>query len=1347
MVSFLSKLFSLLFVTTVWATAYTINPIKVDQFGYFPTAPKVAVISNPITGFNAGENFTPTSSYEVRKVTDESVVYTGSITSWKAGSTDARSGDQVWYFDFSSLEAEGEYYIYDAVNNERSDTFAISTTVYDALLKASVRMLYYQRSNFDKTAPYTQEPWIDGKAFSQDETATYILDKTNTATQKNVSGGWFDAGDYNKYINYSEEVVHDLLLAYTLHPAIWGDDYNIPESGNGIPDILDELRYELEWVLKMQVNADDVDGSNPAFTQTDRGAFLHKVSALNFGQGNESPPSSNRDPRYYAPPTVSATISAVGMLAHAATVYKEIDSTFAAQLQTAAIEGWNYLEGKAYSSYNNSGFGTAGAEDSVTQQKANKIAAAIYLYQLTGEASYRTYFESNAADGKLIDQTNFSSLNEAYFYSDGNRLTAHDAQLVYSQLSGIDSTFAEAIQTNYTFAQTNPWVDFAPVKAFDEQESSYLAFVDAYPWGSNQSIGSSGNMVLNMAFYQLDSTHTAKYAALASHYLHYLHGINPHNLVYLSSMAGLGAEHSVDVIHHAWFVDGISPAPAYLVGGASEDYSGDAMIYGASVADQPALKSYASDYDAYELSEPQLMYQSAYIRLLSGIMAYYTKDTNQNGDQTQMLNAGWNLVGINSELTLPDILSQLGSDNVEVIQGADTTYQKRFVEQGNTFLNDFTRFEKGKGYWIKLNQSAALNYTETTYPNEERITLAAGWNLINPIASLTLETIQTQLGTENLEMIVGDNRIYNRIADAGANTFTQFEEPYGYLIKLNESADLVFNSVPVPETFTPDNYLVNNGAEEGTTGWTTFGGGAALQASTQQAHSGSYSFLSSSRTQYYHGPSTNIKPLVVEGKLVSGERYTASVWVYHTQSTTETIHLYLKQKDSSGTQYIKLEDEAVPPNEWVKITKHFVLNADVATLSELTLYVVTSSGKTFDFYTDDFFLGELENYTPPTSSAVSSFVRAKAKELVVGSSEESIVLKGINVSIPNDATDTTEDVWDTKTIDGKSFQDIKAMGFNSVRLQMYYKTFEDDNNVGFFKEDGWHWLDRVIGFAKEAGLYILLDMHAPQGGYQSDKAKGFSAFWDNAVGLPNTANQDRLLALWRAIAERYQHEPTVLGYDLINEPRPNNAEEWFSYAEQLIGAIRAVDSHHLIVVEAPLISGYTMRTVADTNVLYDSHYYTTWEYTTQYSAQYGNAGDEWGVYNPTDPIYLDWNWNVVWRPESGGTAPANSQPFDKSFLESVFYEDILDFADTNSVPVDIGEYGIVYEAYDEAVGAIEWMQDVHRIFEGENKYGMRLNSFYFNYQGTTFGIYYNWSGFQPNRAFMNQQLRDFFMGE
>ena len=540
---------------------------------------------------------------------------------------------------------------------------------------------------------------------------------------------------------------------------------------------------------------------------------------------------------------------------------------------------------------------------------------------------------------------------------------------------------------------------------------------------------------------------------------------------------------------------------------------------------------------------------------------------------------------------------------------------------------------------------------------------------------------------------------------------------------------------------TPANLLTNPGAESGLLPWTTFGSSTnLLQASSAQSHSGTYSLFITGRTQYYHGPNYNIKSFVTGGQLVSGQRYTFSVWVRHAETSAKTISLNLKKVDNGGTNYLTLENEVVPPNTWVKIESHYILTI-TGTLASLDLYVITSNPSNYSFYTDDFYVGELEAYTPPVMSTSTDFIRASGKNLVVTAANTQIVLKGINIGIPTDATDTPQDIWDVKSVSEKDFQNIASLGFNAIRLMMNYKMFEDDALPGVFKEDGWHWLDRAISMAKTSGLKIMLDMHAPQGGYQSDQSVGFSAFWGTSTSDPNTANQNRLLVLWTAIANRYKHETEILGFDLINEPRPHNSEEWFSYSEQLIAQIRTVDANHLIVVEAPLIPGYTFRTVNDANVLYDSHFYYTWGYVTQYSAAYGKGGVRWGKYDPENPIWVNSSETVV----PAGTL--NAVPFDKSYLEDILIEDILEFASDNNVPVNVGEYGICWESFGQDVGAIRYLYDLDEIFDGDNSKSMQVSRFYFAYQYPTFGLYTNWFGFQPNETAVSANLKSYFKND
>src|SRR5271169_2669984 len=97
--------------------------ILVDQFGYRPNDPKVAVIRNPQVGYDSAQKFTPGDLYQVRQASDGAVVFSGALTQWNHGATEASSGDNGWWFDFSSVVTPGTYFIYDKSNNSRSAIF------------------------------------------------------------------------------------------------------------------------------------------------------------------------------------------------------------------------------------------------------------------------------------------------------------------------------------------------------------------------------------------------------------------------------------------------------------------------------------------------------------------------------------------------------------------------------------------------------------------------------------------------------------------------------------------------------------------------------------------------------------------------------------------------------------------------------------------------------------------------------------------------------------------------------------------------------------------------------------------------------------------------------------------------------------------------------------------------------------------------------------------------------------------------------------------------------------------------------------------------------------------------
>jgi len=274
--------------------------IVVDQFGYLPDLEKRAVLRNPQRGFDARQNYTPSPRIQLINAANGQVVFEAAPRAWRRGATHGQSGDQAWIFDFSSVTQRGRYIVRDPQARIDSYPFEISPSVYTPVLKAAFKSLYYQRAGYPKKAPFAAAGFQDGASHlgaGQDGETRSFFDKGNAASARDLRGGWYDAGDYNKYTNWHANYLITLLHSYEENPRVWGDDFGIPESGNGVPDILDEVKWGLAWLERMQ---------NPD------GSFL-SIQSLD----SASPPSSAKGPSYYGPPSTSATLSGAAAFAYA----------------------------------------------------------------------------------------------------------------------------------------------------------------------------------------------------------------------------------------------------------------------------------------------------------------------------------------------------------------------------------------------------------------------------------------------------------------------------------------------------------------------------------------------------------------------------------------------------------------------------------------------------------------------------------------------------------------------------------------------------------------------------------------------------------------------------------------------------------------------------------------------------------------------------------------------------------------------------------------------------------------------------------------------------------------------
>ncbi|MEM9822032.1 MAG: glycoside hydrolase family 9 protein [Bacteroidota bacterium] len=607
--------FSLAMVLALFVlqTNAQISPfIHVDQFGYRTTDPKVAVLSNPQTGFNAALSYTPGSTIELKNALDGSVVWSGTPTAWNNGATHAQSGDQGWWLNFSSFTTPGDYYLYDPTNNEQSATFAIRQQMYEQVLNASMKMFYYNRCNFTKAAPFAANGWTDGMNFMnnlQDANCRFIDDPNNSALEKDLHGGWFDAGDYNKYVTFVYPTIHNLLWAFKENANVFSDNTNIPESGNGIPDILDELKWELDWLLRMH-NSD--------------GSTILKMGSKNYAENTSAPPSANTDPRYYGPTCTSASIAAAAMFAHAATIYAAFPSMsdFADDLETAAVQSWDYFipffnANTLETDCDNGSIVAGDADWTITEQHEAALTAAVHLFELTGDADYNTHVQTNVP----INDPIISS------WWGGYKISLYDALLHYTTLPGSSSSVSSTIRNSLMTAANNNWDGFYGFSNSD----LYRAFMPdaAYHWGSSSP--KSAYALLNMLLvkYNINPANQNDYKRKALEQLHYFHGVNPLGLVYLSNMYDYGGDRCVNEIYHTWFADQsiwdnaitstYGPAPGYVSGGANSSFTIASLSPPFGQPDQKSYLDFNDDWpnNSWEISEPSQAYQGIYVRHLA----------------------------------------------------------------------------------------------------------------------------------------------------------------------------------------------------------------------------------------------------------------------------------------------------------------------------------------------------------------------------------------------------------------------------------------------------------------------------------------------------------------------------------------------------------------------------------------------------------------------------------------------------------------------------------------------------------------------------------------------------------
>jgi hypothetical protein len=408
------------------------------------------------------------------------------------------------------------------------------------------------------------------------------------------------------------------------NPGAWGDDYNIPESGNHIPDILDEAKWGIDHLLRMQ-NAN--------------GSVLSIV-----GLSHASPPSSATGPSLYGTASTSATLNAAAAYAIAAKVFESRGmQSYAQRLKESAVKAWDWALANPNVLFKNNDAGSGTAGLGAGQQETDdygrfvaKIRASVFLFDLTHDTIYRDFFDANYNQVHLV-QWGFA------FPFEG---TNQEALLHYTKIPNATPNVVNSIVDAYKHSMNNSDDNFP---AYYTHKDPYRAHIKDYTWGSNSTKALQGLMFMNVLTYNIDASLNADAQDAAEGYIHYLHGTNPLSFVYLSNMYAYGADNGVNEFYHSWFENGsptwdrvgvstAGPAPGFVTGGPNPSYNVDGCCATNSCGGnnnslcnsetvippkgQPAQKSYKDfntswPLNSWSVTENSNGYQLNYIRLLS----------------------------------------------------------------------------------------------------------------------------------------------------------------------------------------------------------------------------------------------------------------------------------------------------------------------------------------------------------------------------------------------------------------------------------------------------------------------------------------------------------------------------------------------------------------------------------------------------------------------------------------------------------------------------------------------------------------------------------------------------------
>ena len=546
------------------------SPVRVNQVGYLPDGPKQASIVDPSV---------KPLAWQLRDVNGKTVM-SGKT---RVSGDDAMSGDHVHIADFSNFRRTGQGYTL-AVGAAVSEPFDIASNIYDSLRRDSLEYFYYNRSGTPIDAQFVGPAYARpaghiGVAPNKGDTSVPCLPGTCDYSL-DVAGGWYDAGDQGKYVVNGGIAAWQLMDSY--EQSLYNGDFAglrdgllaIPENHNGIPDVLDESRWEMEFLLSMQVPAG----------QPLAGMAHQKIHDLAWTP-LPTAPQNDPQPRYLHPPSTAATLNLAAAAAQCARVWALWDKAFSQRCLAASRTAWQaaLAHPAIYAPADDSVGGGAYDDTNVSDEFS---WAATELYATTGDRQY-------------LGHVNAKITSDGFSWRDTGALT--DLTVVRLPWRFPPSLVAAARARVLKVA--DGYVHDLKSQGYP---TPYLPKDGQYVWGSDSAVTNNA-MVIATAY---DLTHRPEYRDTVLSSMDYLLGRNALNQSFITGYGERASQNE----HNRIFAHELDPKlpnpPVGSMAGGPNSGLDDPVAQQNLPGCAPA-KCYLDEIDSYSTNEVAINWNSS----------------------------------------------------------------------------------------------------------------------------------------------------------------------------------------------------------------------------------------------------------------------------------------------------------------------------------------------------------------------------------------------------------------------------------------------------------------------------------------------------------------------------------------------------------------------------------------------------------------------------------------------------------------------------------------------------------------------------------------------------------------